>query len=161
MYENNKENLHNGRLAAEEAQILLRQLLKSGVDTVSLGAMLTGAKQLDFLAQKYLYAGDIADMLKRYSKKRDAKEFRMLMGEVTAYYHSKIVDMFDAIVETKEMFRNSWMNEYTSFRLGIPMAKFDMELQYWFKVQKKLDSLKWNYKDDEELPNLQSLLKQE
>ncbi|MBA4141196.1 MAG: hypothetical protein H0X70_12010 [Segetibacter sp.] len=65
--------------------------------------------------------------------------------------------MFDAVVETKEMFRKAWLNEYTSFRLGVPMAKFDIELQYWFKIQKRLDTLR-NYKDNEELPNLQSLL---
>ncbi|MEJ7779817.1 MAG: family 20 glycosylhydrolase [Daejeonella sp.] len=159
MYENNKERLHQGRFEAEEAQIYLREALKSGVDTMSLFAMLVGAKELDLLALKYLYAGDIAEMHKKYRKSRDSKEFRMIMGEVTAYYHSKTVDMFDAIVETKEMFRKAWLNEYTSFRLGIPMAKFDMELQYWFKVQKRLDTLKWNYKDDEELPSLQSLLK--
>ncbi len=157
MYESNKENLHKGRLAAEEAQIYLRDALKSGIDTTSLFTMLVGAKELDLLALKYLYAGSIAEMHKRYSKKRDLKEFRMIMGEITAYYHSKTVDLFDAIVETKEMFRQAWLNEYTSFRLGIPMAKFDMELQYWFKVQKRLDTLR-NYKDNEELPNLQSLL---
>jgi hypothetical protein len=157
MYESNKENLHQGRLAAEEAQIYLRDALKSGIDTICLFAMLTGAKQLDFLSAKYLFAGNIAEMHKKYSKQRDPREFRMMMGEVTAYYHSKTVDMFDAVVETKEMFRQAWLNEYTSFRLGIPMAKFDMELQYWMKVQKRLDSLRWNYKDNEELPSLQSL----
>jgi hypothetical protein len=120
--------------------------------------MLVGAKELDLLALKYLYAGNIAEMHKKYSKKRDLKEFRMIMGEVTAYYHSKTVDMYDAIVETKEMFRKAWLNEYTPFRLGIPMAKFDMELQYWFKISKRLNTLAWNYKDNEELPNLQSLL---
>ena len=161
MYERNKENLHKGRLAAEEAQIYLRDALKSGVDTTSLFAMLVGAKQLDFLALKYLYAGDIAEMHKKYKTKRDSKEFRMIMGEVTAYYHSKTVDMFDAIVETKEMFRKAWLNEYTSFRLGIPMAKFDMELQYWFKIQKRLDTLTWNYKDNEEFPSLQIVLQVE
>jgi hypothetical protein len=158
MYEAHKQNLHQGRLAAEEAQIFLRDALKSGVDSTTLFSMLVGAKMLDFLALKYLYAGTINEMYEKYRKKRDAREFRMLMGEVTAYYHSKTVDMFDAIVEGKEMFRKAWLNEYTDFRLGIPMAKFDMELQYWFRVQKRLDSLRWNYKDDEEFPPLQSLL---
>jgi hypothetical protein len=82
----------------------------------------------------------------------------MIMGEVTAYYHSKTVDMLDAIVETKEMFSKAWLAEYTSFRLGIPMAKFDMEYQYWVKIQKRLDDLRWDYKDNEALPPLQSLL---
>lgn len=158
MYETNKDNLHKGRYAAEEAQVYLREALRFGVDTISLFAMLAGAKELDLLSMKYLFAGNIADMYKKYSKTRDTKEFRMIMGEVTAYYHSKTVDMFDAIVETKEMFQKAWLNEYTSFRLGIPMAKFDMELQYWFKIQKRLDALRWEYKDDEALPPLQSLL---
>lgn len=155
--EANKENLHQGRLAAEEAQIYLRDALKSGVDTITLSAMLTGAKELDFISAKYLYAGEIADFHKRYAKKRDAKEFAMHMSELTAYYHSKTVDMFDMIVETKEMFRKSWLNQYTPFRLGIPMAKFDMELQYWFKIQRRLDTLS-GYKANEDLPSLQSLL---
>ena len=161
MYEKNKDNLHKGRLAAEEAQVYLREALKWGVDTISLYTMLVGAKELDLLALRYLYAGDIAEMYNKYSKKRESAEFRMIMGEVTAYYHSKTVDMFDAIVETKEMFQKAWLNEYTSFRLGIPMAKFDMELQYWFKIQKRLDALRWDYKDDEAFPSLQSLLQVE
>ena len=55
------------------------------------------------------------------------------------------------------MFRQAWLNEYTPFRLGIALSKFDMELQYWVKVQKRLDTLT-KYKDDEEFPELQSLL---
>jgi hypothetical protein len=69
--------------------------------------------------------------------------------------------MFDAIVETKEMFRKAWLDQYTSFRLEIPMAKFDRELQYWFTIQKRLDALRWDYKGEEELPSLQSLLQVE
>jgi hypothetical protein len=161
MVEANKENLHYGRLAAEEAQIFLRDALKWGVDTITLFTMLTGAKELDLLAMKYLFAGSIAEMHEKYRKKRDVKEYRMLMGEVTDYYHSKTVDMFDAIVETKEMFRIAWLDQYTSFRLGIPMAKFDRELQYWFIIQKRLDALRWDYKGEEELPSLQTLLKVE
>jgi hypothetical protein len=157
MYETNKENLHEGRLAAEEAQIYLREALKSGVDTISLFSMLAGAKRLDFLAVKYLYAGSIAEMYRKYSTKRDSKEFKMILAEVTAYYHSKIVDIFDAIVETKEIFRQAWLNEYTPFRLGVALSKFDMELQYWVRVQKLVDTLT-KYKDDEEFPPLQSLL---
>nr|MBA4140313.1 beta-N-acetylhexosaminidase [Segetibacter sp.] len=68
MYEGNKENLHNGRLAAEEAQIYLRDALKFGVDTISLFAMQVGAKELDFLSAKYLFAGNIAEMHKKYAK---------------------------------------------------------------------------------------------
>ena len=159
LYEAGKESLHKGRLAAEEAQVYCRDALKYGIDTITLFTMLTGAKELDLVSMKYLFAGDINDVYTKYTKTRETKEFRMMMSEVTAYYHSKTVDMLDAIVETKEMFRQSWLHEYTSFRLGIPMAKFDMELQYWFKVQKRIDEIKWGAKENEALPSLQSLLK--
>ncbi len=158
IFDNHREALHEARLAAEEAQVFLRQALRSGVDSVTLATMLVGAKQLDLISMKYLYAGEIASMYNNYRLQRNAREFRMLLAEVTAYYHSKTVDMFDAIVETKEMFRKAWLNEYTDFRLGIPMAKFDMELQYWFKVRKRLDALR-GFKDTEPFPELQVYLK--
>ena len=50
----NVDNLRNGRLASQEAQIHIRQALKSGVDTGTLYTMLVGAKELDLLALKYL-----------------------------------------------------------------------------------------------------------
>lgn len=160
MVENNKENLHNGRLASEDAQIFIRSALKSGVDTTSLLAMLAGAKMLDYIALKYLYAGEIADYWKQLNEKPSTADFRLLISiETKAKYHSKTSDMLDAIIETKELFQKVWLNEYTPFRLGIALGKYDMEFQFWLRFQRRLENL--SYREDVALPSLESLLKPE
>ena len=51
------------------------------------------------------------------------------------------------------MFRRAWLNEYTDYRLDIPMARFDKEIHFWIGVQQRLDT--WRSKDgDEPLPEL-------
>lgn len=160
MVESNKENLHNGRLAAEDAQIYIRSALKYGVDTTSLFAMLAGAKMLDYIALKYLYASEIADLWKQFNEKPNAADFRLLISiETKAKYHSKTSDMLDAIIETKEIFQKAWLNEYTPFRLGIALGKYDMEFQFWLRFQRCLENL--SYHEGEALPSLESLVKTE
>lgn len=156
MVEINKENLHNGRLAAEDAQIFLRSALEYGIDTTSLFAMFTGAKMLDYVALKYIYASEIYDFWKQLDKDPGAKNFKALVHhETRARYHSRTSDMLDAIIETKELFQKAWLNEYTPFRLGIALGKYDMEFQFWLKFQRRLENL--NYNEGEALPSLESL----
>lgn len=64
--------------------------------------------------------------------------------------------MMDAIIETKEIFRKAWLNEYTPFRLGIALGKYDLEFQFWLKFQRRLENL--NYREGETLPSLESLV---
>ncbi len=156
MIESNKENLHNGRLAAEDAQIYIRNAMKYGIDTTSLTAMLAGARMLDYIGLKYLYAGEIAGFWKQLSEKPSASEFRLLISiESRAKYHSRTSDMMDAIIEVKEIFKKAWLNEYTSFRLGNAMGKYDHEFQFWLSFQRSLENL--SYREGESLPPLETL----
>ncbi len=63
--------------------------------------------------------------------------------------------MLDAIIEVKEIFRKAWLNEYTPFRLGIAMGKYDHEFQFWLSFQRSLENL--SYREGEPLPALESL----
>lgn len=156
MVDINKENLHNGRLAAEDAQIYLRNALKYGIDTTSLYAMFAGTKMLDYVALKYIYASEIAGFWKQMIENPNVFEFRSLIGhETREKYHSRTSDMQDAIIETKEIFQKAWSNEYTPFRLGIALGKYDLEFQFWLKFQRRLENL--NYVEGEALPSLESL----
>jgi len=157
MVESNKENLHNGRIAAEDAQIYIRSAMKYGIDSTSLIAMLAGARMLDYIGLKYLYAGEIAGFWKQLSDKPGTGDFRLLVSiETRAKYHSRTSDMMDAIIETKEIFQKAWLNEYTPFRLGNSLGKYDLEYQFWLKFQRRLEVL--NYREGEALPSLESLV---
>jgi hypothetical protein len=156
LIEDNKEKLHEGRLAAEDAQIYIRKALKYGVDTTSLVAMLAGSRMLDYLAMKYIYAGEIADFWKQVNEKPTGSNYWTLICiETRDKYHSRLSDMLDMIVITKEAFRRAWMNEYTPFRLGVALGKYDLEFQYWLKLQRRMENI--TFKAGEPLPPLEKI----
>jgi hypothetical protein len=153
-----KQLLRDGRLAAEAAQIHLRKALEYRKDTITLFAMLTGARILDYLALKYIYAGEIADFWKQLDEAVDKDEMRRWMHmEVSFKYHTRTSDMLDAVIELKEMYQKSWLNEYSTFRLGVGLGKYDLEFQYWLKLQRRLDEIRSQYKAGDELPSLEFL----
>jgi hypothetical protein len=81
--------LRYGRLAAQQAQLHIRESLKFGVDTGTLYTMLVGAKELDLLALKYLYAGEIVQFYKQFEKGKSENDeenmnFYRLMQEIVA-----------------------------------------------------------------------------
>ena len=157
MIASNKDNLHHGRLADEEAQIYIRSALKYNIDTVSLTAMLAGAQMLDYIGLKYIYAGEIGETWKQVSENMNPTDFYLLIQrEMGSKIHSKTEDMMDAIFLTKEIFHKAWLNEYTSFRLDIALNKYDQEFNFWWRFQRSLLNLK--YHEGEALPTLESLV---
>jgi hexosaminidase len=156
--EQHKDQLRIGRLAAEVAQINLREALEYSMDTITLYAMLTGAKMLDYLSLKYIYAGEIAEFWQQLEEAEDKDEMRRWMHmEVSFKYHTRTSDMLDAVIELKEMYEKAWLNEYNTFRLGVGLGKYDLEFQYWLKMQRRMDEIRSHYKAGEKLPTLESL----
>ncbi len=156
--QHNMDTLRKGRLASEVAQEHLREALKQQTDTITLYAMLTGAKMLDYLSMKYIYAGEIAEFWRELEESENKDEIKRWMHtEVTFKYHTRTSDMLDAVIELKEMFEKAWLNEYTSFRLGVGLGKYDLEFQYWLKLQRRMDEVRRTYQAGETLPSLESL----
>ena len=158
--EDNKNNIRNGRLAAEDAQIIIRKAQEFGVDSITLFAMYTGARMLDYLALKYLYAAEIYEYWKQLSENsKNNRVSELITTQVTFKYHTRTSDMMDAIIELKGFFQSAWLNEYTPFRLGVALGKYDLEFQFWLKLQRQLEEINHNYRGDEPLPSLESLTK--
>ncbi|HXI00053.1 MAG TPA: beta-N-acetylhexosaminidase [Sphingobacteriaceae bacterium] len=158
----NVENLRNGRLASQQAQTHIREALKFGQDTATLYTMLVGAKELDFVALKYMYAGEMKDFYDEFKdgKPRNAdndRDFIRLMGEFVADYHSKAFYMMSDVMEIKEMFRKAYLTEYEPYRLGIAMGKFDYEFQFWLRLQRRLWAARQNYLENGKLPPYESV----
>jgi hypothetical protein len=158
----NVDNLRLGRMASQEAQIHIREAMKYGIDTSTLYTMLVGAKELDLLALKYLYAGEITNF---YNEFKDGKErnpandrdFSRLMSEIVADYHSKAFYMMGDIKQIKEMFRKAYLNEYEPFRLEIAMGKFDEEFSFWLRLQRRLWAARQQYFEKGKLPSFASV----
>lgn len=154
----NREKIRQGRLLAEDAQGYLLEAMKSGVDTVTLFTMYTGAKMLDYLAMKFLYAGEIEQFWQQLKESGNKSEsLRSMYMEIPFKYHTRTSDMLDGIVEVKELFTKAWLMEYTTFRLGVALAKYDAEIQFWLKFQRSLETFNQYYKEGDEIPTLESI----
>jgi hypothetical protein len=77
--------------------------------------------------------------------------------EVSFKYHTRTQDMLDAIIELKEMYKKAWLNEYHTFRLGVGLGKYDLEFQYWLKMQRRMDEFCRQYEPNAIWPSLESL----
>jgi len=150
-----REDLSEGRLEAEKAQIELMKAMKFGIDSTTLATIFYGAKALDYIALKYMYAGEINDFWEELMENPDDDQLRSWFRmEMSFKYHTRTSDMLDAISVLKDLFRDAWLNEYTPFRLGIGLGKYDLELQNWLTLQKKMESRVWNFSRENPLPPL-------
>jgi len=157
MIESNKDNLHNGRIAVQDARIYFMEALKAGKDPATFTAFLAGAKMLDFIGLKYLYAGEIGNFWKHLSENPNRADFTLLLSrEIRAKYHSRISDMLDITLETKDIFLKAWNNEYEQYRIGWAVGRFDAEFQFWMRFWRALEQI--TYKEGEKLPPLESLV---
>jgi hexosaminidase len=158
MISENKENLRKGRLLAEEAQMQLLEAMKYGTDTSTLFILYTGARLLDYLAMKYLYAGEIEDFWNQVKESENkSKVLGSMYSEISSKYHTRTSDMLDAISEAKELFQKAWLYEYTPFRLGVALGKYDAEFQFWLRLKQRLETFNQYYKEGDPLPTLESI----
>ncbi len=159
----NVDNLRNGRIAAQDAQQHIREALKSGIDSGTLFTMLVGAKELDLLALKYLYAGEIINFYDQFKdgkprNEENDRDFNRFIHEITHDYHSKVFYMISDLMEVKEMFKKAYLNEYEPFRLGMAMIKFDYEAQFWMRLQRRFIEARNHYFEKGTLPPFETII---
>src|SRR5690606_27662572 len=66
-----KDEIRRARLMSEKAQIYLTKAMESEVNNITLFSMFAGAKLLDYMTARHLFAGRVADLHKEYEEKRD------------------------------------------------------------------------------------------
>jgi hypothetical protein len=156
----NIQNLKMGRLEAEKAKLFLYECINdNGPDSAMIHTLLTGAAMLDYLAVKCLYANEIFEFWQEVVNSTDKeKELRSFYMEVVWKFHTRTSDMQDFISETKTMFKQAWLSEYTPFRLEIAMRKYDMELEFWIHLQRRLEEIYINYSKNKKLPEWESII---
>lgn len=151
------DDLRQSRLAAEEAQTHLMAALR-GRDDLTLRTLLMGARLDDYDALKAIYAVEIAAFWKQASESRTRTDVNgLLYRETSDRYHTRTSDMMDLISELRDRFHDIWLAEYTPFRLRATLEKFDLEFQYWWKLQMRIREVTEHYKNGDALPALETM----
>ncbi|HWB84679.1 MAG TPA: beta-N-acetylhexosaminidase [Bryobacteraceae bacterium] len=151
------DDLHQSRLAAEEAQTHLMTALRDDND-LTLRTLMIGARLDDYEALKYIYAVEIANFWKQAAESRTKNDVNgMLYRETSDRYHTRTSDMMDLISELRDRFHDVWLAQYTPFRLRETLEKYDLEFQYWWKLQMRIRTFTQHYQDGEALPALETM----
>jgi hypothetical protein len=157
LYADHREQLREGRLRAEQAQEHLLQAIAKGGDHATLDGLLLGARTLDYAGMKPLFALQIAGYLERCRAEKDAASVRLFLRiETVDKDHSLLADLADATMELKEEFSRNWLYEFTRYRLGSAIGRWDMEYQYWRKLQMNIELFSRSYKQGEPVPALEA-----
>jgi hexosaminidase len=150
--------LRETRLAADEALANIIKVQRTGVDPDTFKSLEACVRMIDFAALKHIYAREIADFWDQLGPNPDPKNaLNLIHNEVSYKYHTRTSDMMDALSVIKDRFREAWLAEFTPFRLNIALAKFDVELQTWWKLQRRLTSAVENLVPGLGLPSLDAL----
>ena len=68
-------------------------------------------------------------------------------------------DLMDGITDLRTLYRTNWLAEYTPYRMGTTLGKWDAEYEYWRSLQARLWAFEREYKSGEPLPPFDSLVK--
>jgi hexosaminidase len=152
-------DLQAARLASEDAQVHLYKALELSGDAETLPSLLLGARLVDYAGMKFLYSVEIADVFTKLDahSTHDDVEF-WLNREASSRNHSRIADLMDFITELRETYRTLWLAEYTPFRLGTAIGRFDAEYEYWRKLQAEMWHAEHTYKPGTPVPTLDTIL---
>ncbi len=103
---------------------------------------------MDYAGLKFIYAVEIADVFAKLgpsSTRADASFW--LSRQASARNHGRIGDLMDMITEMRAEYRRAWEQEYTPYRLGTALGRFDAEFEYWRRMQARIWELQRRFRE--------------
>ncbi|WP_260706752.1 beta-N-acetylhexosaminidase [Edaphobacter flagellatus] len=159
---NHLEELHNCRLAAEEAETNLIKAIKlqgNGTDPAgNLEGWLFAAQTLDYVGLRYQSAHEIAAMFAALPDHPSLDDLEYRLGrEVSARNHSRVGDLFDLSGKLKDEYKQQWLEQYRPFRLESALARWSAEQEYWRSFQQRTWAAMHPFKQGDPSPTLESI----
>ncbi len=156
--EEHQGELHKARELANSAEVRLRRALQLKGDPASLGSLLLGARMFDYLAMKNLYAVEWAGYFRLLGEKPAEDLVSVYVHiQMSTQNHSMLADLMDAVTGLRESYREAWLAESTTYRLGTAVGRWDAEYQNWREMQTRINEMLDTRKPDDPLPPLDSL----
>ena len=152
------DDFRQARLLAEQAEEHLDHALALKGDPYSLASLKLGAEMLDYTGMKYLYAIEAADAWQQMGARPSRSQVESTLHDLCngCDDHFPAGDLMDAVTELREDHRVAWLAEFTPYRLGVSLGKFEGEFLYWYGFSRWLRKLESGFRDGDTLPPLQS-----
>lgn len=152
-----QEQLRRARLRAEDAMEHIGRARAAAPGDATLPSLQLAAGMLDYLGMKYLYAIDIAEYFRRAGPKPGSKEIWLYLELETSFQdHGHAADLMDSITSLKEDYEQAWKQEWTNYRLGSALGRWDAEYEYWRSFQARIQDCTGRLKAGDPLPPLES-----
>jgi hexosaminidase len=152
-----RDELRKGRLLAENAQEKLLRALEKQDESYSLPSLLLGARMLDYLGMKYIYACEIAAAFRTLGRNPSSADLEFhLQRHTSSRNHSRVADLMDTIGGLREEYRRAWESEHLPYRMPAALGRWDAEYEYWRRLQARFWDYLRNRKDKDPLPPLES-----
>ena len=151
-----REQLRNARLRAEDAMEHIDRAIELSPGDITLPSLRLAAGMLDYLGMKRLYGIDIADYFRRAGSTPGSKEVWLYLElESTSQDHSHAADLMDAITSLKQDYAQAWRQEWTDYRFGTALGRWDAEYEYWRSFQAKVQDVAGRLKEGDTVPPLE------
>ena len=155
-----REDLHQARLHAEQAETALIRAKESNVEPETVNSLLLGSELLDYAGAKFQTPLDMTAIWDKFGSTRPEADrwWNEWESQVTHYDHSYVTDLMDRISDLKPDYREEWLKEYTPYRMNSALGRWDAEYQYWRGVHEKLRHFNDSSKEGDPLPKLNEVL---
>jgi len=155
-----REDLHETRMHAEEAETALCHALSLGADPATVNSLMIGSQLLDYAGQKFQTPLDLGAIWIKFGDKRPDEDtwWNEWGSQVTHYDHSYVTDLMDRITDLKPAYRAEWLEEYEPYRLGAALGRWDAEFQFWRGAHEKLRHFNESTHQGDALPPLEQVI---
>lgn len=151
-------DLRKARLHAEAALTQLYAIRDAAPATEGLDSLIAGAQTIDLVGLKFLSANEIDAAWKSLPKKPTREQLlEVLAQSISNETHSRCMDLMDGFSETRAAYKRAWQMQYTDYRLGTALGRWDTEFQFWLHAQTSFELLRTTFKTGDSLPTLQDL----
>jgi len=108
-------------------------------DPATLRSLLLSARMFDYLAMKNLYAAEWSKYFRQLKENPSPDLVSVYLEiEMATQEHSMLADLMDTISGLPEIYREAWLTESASYRLGTALARWDAGCRYWLEMQARI-----------------------
>ena len=130
---------------------------------MTLTSLWFGSQLLDYAGQKFETAPELVAMWRRLGPRRPKDElwWNEWDSQVTYPDHSRLSDLMDGITGLRSLYQREWRAEYTDYRLGTALGRWDDEYLSWKHLQERLKQFSESSHAGDPLPSLEELAKKQ